>query len=431
MFLSNLRLETYLFLFLILFIFQVPEIVLGIIPQIAYFDFNFRLLGRRLVILTIWINLLILISPISTFTQKPRALLLANLFLLIVLVRTFFGSQKLIPFYILFELSLIPIFFIIIGWGYQVERLKARLIFIFYTILASLPLLTVIILLVFNYSLFSFIIIENLFIKRNDVISQWVLIILILAFLVKVPIFLFHSWLPKAHTEAPVIGSIVLAAILLKLGTYGVYVLIIVIINYNRLNWVFRIRILGGVAISLVCIQLTDLKRIIAYSSVAHMSIILVAIRIFQSWGTLGGVFIILAHGFTSSGLFLSVNIIYERSHRRSLIFNKGLIYPLSRFIIFWFLLIICNIAAPPTLNLFSEILIILRIVNMHYRRIFFIFFIIIFGSGYSLIIFRTINQGKRKILRNTQTINLGEFIGLWNHLLWRFLLILRVNVFI
>jgi NADH:ubiquinone oxidoreductase subunit 4 (subunit M) len=156
---------------------------------------------------------------------------------------------------------------------------------------------------------------------------------------------------------------------------------------------------------------------------------VLVALAISQIWGSLGGIFLIIAHGFTSSGLFISVNIIYERSHSRRIILNKGLIYQRRRFIIFWFLLAICNIAAPPTLNFFSEVFTIIRIVNSAYLNIIPIFLIIIFTSGYSLIIFRSIRHGKKFFNEFSRQFCLREFLRLFLHLIWRLLLILTIFV--
>lgn len=347
-----------------------------------------------------------------------------------MLVVLFFVTQKIIIFYIFFELSLIPIFLIIIGWGYQRERLKARLIFIFYTIIASLPLLTMLIFLFYKYNITRFTILNYTYLQNSN-FSYFFLFIISIAFLVKVPIFLVHLWLPKAHTEAPVIGSIILAAILLKLGTYGIYLLIILCVRFKRWNWIFRISLIGGALIRLLCLQLTDLKIIIAYSSVAHISIVLVALTISQVWGSLGAIFLILAHGFTSSGLFISVNIIYERSHSRRIVLNKGLIYQRRRFIIFWFLLVICNIAAPPTLNFFSEVFTIIRIVNSAYLNMIPIFLIIIFTSGYSLIVFRSIRHGKQFFNEFSRQFYLREFLRLFLHLVWSLLLILTILMYI
>lgn len=190
--------------------------------------------------------------------------------LILLLVLTF-RTTNLFLFYVFFERRLIPTFFLILGWGYQPERLQAGYYLLFYTLLASLPLLLGI--LFCNKNLGSI----NYWVINFNYELSLLYFCLIVAFLVKIPIFLFHLWLPKAHVEAPVSGSIILAGVLLKLGGYGllrVYVLIQKIsINYN-LIW-YTVSLVGGVLISLVCLFQVDIKSLIAYSSVAHIGIVI------------------------------------------------------------------------------------------------------------------------------------------------------------
>lgn len=254
---------------------------------------------------------------------------------LVVLLIIFFLSIDLLIFYLIFEIRLIPTFFLIIFWGGNIERLSASYYLIIYMLLISFPLLIYIIKI---YSLglrlkFRLIMIV---IYMYDYRFGGFLIIY-MAFYIKIPIYVVHIWLPKAHVEAPVYGSIILAGILLKMGRYGL-IRLLEVFTYIRIKFnyiILRLRIIGRVIVRILCLIQVDMKRLVAYSSVVHINIILCALITIHKLGVLGRYIIIISHGLCSSGLFYIVNLFYERRGRRLLVFNKGAIRKLSS-VILW-----------------------------------------------------------------------------------------------
>lgn len=395
--------------------------------NISYF-LGIDLISYGLILLRIWICSLIIISRelVFKFNNYTNYFLFLILFLLIALVLTF-SSINLFLFYVFFESRLIPTLFLILGWGYQPERLQAGIYLLFYTLIASLPLLISI------FFISNNILRLNIFILINySFYYYYFYFTIIFAFLVKIPIFLVHLWLPKAHVEAPVSGSMILAGVLLKLGGYGlIRVFPFILLIGLKFNYFFvSISLIGGFLIRLICLRQIDIKALIAYSSVAHIGIVLRGLLTLTFWGLSGSYTLIIAHGLCSSGLFRLANITYERVRRRSLIINKGLLNFIPRLSLWWFLLCSGNIAAPPTLNLLGEIRLINRIVRWSYYSIIFLSLLSFFGAAYSLFLYSFSQQGKIYSALYSFSINYTrEFLILFLHWFPLNLLILNSDI--
>lgn len=379
------------------------------------YSFGIDLLSYGLILLRIWIIALI-------YMAREKILLNNNfltvftfliLFLLLALVLTF-RTLNFFIFYLFFEISLIPTLFLILGWGYQPERLQAGFYLLFYTLFGSLPLLICILYIYITNNRLFYIIFNNLRINY-----LYLYLGLVFAFLVKMPIFMVHLWLPKAHVEAPISGSIILAGVLLKLGGYGlirVFRIIQIIGLKINLLWV-SIRLFGGILIRLICFYQTDIKSLIAYSSVAHMRIVIGGIITISFWGIRGSYLLIISHGLCSSGLFCLANIVYERVGSRRIIINKGMINFIPRMALWWFLLRACNMAAPPSINLLREIRLFNRIIGWSTYSIIVLILLSFFRAGYTIYLFSYSQHGKYyRSLYGVVTGRIREYLILFLH---------------
>nr|YP_010318560.1 NADH dehydrogenase subunit 4 [Pseudopotamilla reniformis]ULD67139.1 NADH dehydrogenase subunit 4 [Pseudopotamilla reniformis] len=364
-------------------------------------------LSAPLISLTLWITSLMILASqkINTQTQSPQKFMLVLLTLLVFLLITF-SMNNLITFYLFFEASLIPTFLLILGWGYQPERLQASMYLLLYTITASLPLLMMILLLAsWGKSTFMHLPYMAPSFSNPLMMAWWIL--MTLAFMVKMPMYSLHLWLPKAHVEAPVAGSMILAAILLKLGSYA---LIRVSFLFPAMNQLVKfilipIAMIGAIFTSLICLRQTDLKALIAYSSVGHMGLLIAGTLTNQQWGWQGSLTIMISHGLTSSALFSMANSIYETTQTRSLFLTKGLLALFPPISLMFFILAASNMAAPPSINLLGEIALIAPTLATTNLMILPLLALTFLGGAYSLHMYTSTNHGQPSLFSSPSTL--------------------------
>ena len=339
-------------------------------------------------------SLVMILSSLSLmfFYNSPKSPSLnsafyANFFLVVM----FFSSIHMLYFYLIFEISVIPIFLMVTGWGYQPERLKASYAIIFYTMVSSVPLITCIItvMVINRLSQFNFLSSDQGFGSVRILIALFTR----LGFIVKLPMYGVHLWLPLAHVEAPVYGSIILAGILLKLGGLGVIRLAPILSRSSCCNMFSIVSLVGTSLVGITCLKITDLKSVIAFSSVAHIGVVVIIILYGVKLFSWAGAFIILTHAFRSSSIFYGRYVIYIVRGTRNILLNKGGVALFPGFALCWLVAVMASIGTPPFINLASEVYSLFLRTNFLGSLSVFLVMIFMLGRCYHLIIYRSSQQ--------------------------------------
>nr|AGW06706.1 NADH dehydrogenase subunit 4 [Ixodes ricinus]AGW06810.1 NADH dehydrogenase subunit 4 [Ixodes ricinus] len=391
-------------LILVLFLFLSLLFVNLIDSGVVVFKLGSDLLSMNLFMLSVWMMILMMLASFKEMLYENKYFKFYLFFMLLLLYLCFY-STNLMMFYFFFESILFPIVMMIFNWGNQPERLQAGIYMLLYTLFGSLPLFILMILFseyTLNYLYMDFMIIKSM---------GPFFLMMMLGFLVKVPMFFVHLWLPKAHVEAPISGSMILAAVLLKLGIYGIYRFKMFFMNeLMQMSYIIMvISVLGSMIVGVMCFFQTDIKSLIAYSSVCHMGIVLSGMMSMNFLSSFGSLLLMLGHGLCSSGLFCLGNMLYERFFTRSLLLLKGMNKIFPSVSLWWFLMSVFNMAAPPSMNIFGEIFLVGSLLKFSMMFILPLMMLLFLSAGYSLYLFSYVNHGEGWMMWASNFISVRE----------------------
>jgi NADH-quinone oxidoreductase subunit M len=367
-------------------------------PWIGQFNVFYHLgvdgISMLFLILNSFITVLVVIAGWSVI-QNRVGQYYASFLMLSGVMNGVFSALDGVLFYVFFEATLIPMFIIIGVWGGP-NRVYAAVKFFLYTLAGSL-LMLVAVLYLYGKSGYSFAVLDWHRLPLSLTEQHWLFFGFLLAFAVKVPMWPVHTWLPDAHVEAPTGGSAVLAAIMLKLGAYGFvrFSLPILPDASRELAWLMiALSLIAVVYIGLVALVQTDLKKLIAYSSIAHMGFVTLGFFLFNAWGVEGALVQMISHGFVSAAMFLCVGVLYDRMHTRMIADYGGVVNTMPRFATLLMLFAMANCGLPGTSGFVGEFMVIMGAMQANFWLAFAAATTLVFGAAYTLWMYKRVMFG-------------------------------------